>query len=447
MQQQDFREGNIWRQMFLFSTPIMVTNLLQVSYQLIDSLWVGNLLGSNGLGAIAISSTIIFTVLSFIIGINNATLTIFSQQKGMEDSEGVTSFFNAFLVLLTCIAILLGIIGYVFSESFLILLGTPSEMLHDANTYLQINFMGILFLFGYNFIGTVLRALGDSRTPLRFVMLAVILNTILDPVFIHILGLGIDGAAYATIASEGAAFLYGIFLIIYNKLIPLTRLSIPKQKELFMILKLGIPAGLQMMVITGGVMAIMSVVTSFGKETVAGFGAAQRLDSIIMLPAMALGTAVNSMAGQNIGAKQVDRVHKIALYAMIYNLVIMFVIAILIVFLAPFGVKLFIQDKNAVEFGTQYLQTIAFFYPFLGINFVLNGIVRATGAMVQVLILNIISFWILRYPLTYLFSEILGGNGIAYGMGASFVISSIIAVLYYQYGKWSKNLLFENKKL
>lgn len=446
MQQQDFREGNIWRQMFLFSTPIMVTNLLQVSYQLIDSLWVGNLLGSNGLGAIAISSTIIFTVLSFIIGINNATLTIFSQQKGMEDSEGVISFFNAFLVLLTCIAILLGIIGYVFSESFLILLGTPSEMLHDANTYLQINFMGILFLFGYNFIGTVLRALGDSRTPLRFVMLAVILNTILDPVFIHILGLGIDGAAYATIASEGAAFLYGIFLIIYNKLIPLTRLSIPKQKELFMILKLGIPAGLQMMVITGGVMAIMSVVTSFGKETVAGFGAAQRLDSIIMLPAMALGTAVNSMAGQNIGAKQVDRVHKIALYAMIYNLVIMFVIAILIVFLAPFCVKLFIQDKNAVEFGTQYLQTIAFFYPFLGINFVLNGIVRATGAMVQVLILNIISFWILRYPLTYLFSEILGKNGIAYGMGASFVISSIIAVLYYQYGKWSKNLLFENKK-
>ncbi|MEF7658731.1 MATE family efflux transporter [Bacillus thuringiensis] len=446
MQQQNFTTGDIWKQLFLFSTPIMVTNLLQVSYQFIDSLWVGNLLGANGLGAIAVSSTVIFTILSFIIGINNATLTIFSQQKGMKDREGLTSFLNAFIVLLTSLSIGLGITGYLFSEDILVLLGTPPEMLREANAYLQINFIGILFLFGYNFIGTVLRALGDSRTPIQFVIIAVILNTILDPLFIHVLGLGIDGAAYATILSEGVAFAYGMFLIINKGLIPLTQLSVPKRGEFILILKLGIPAGLQMMAITGGVMAIMSVVTSFGKDVVAGFGAAQRLDSVIMLPAMALGTAVNSMAGQNIGAKQMNRVHKIAFYAMIYNLVIMFIVAVFIVFLAQFCVKLFIQDKHAVEFGTKYLQTIAFFYPFLGINFVLNGIVRASGAMIQVLVLNIISFWVLRYPLTLLFSGKLGDNGIAYGMGVSFVISSIIAFLYYRYGKWDQKFLFNSNK-
>jgi putative MATE family efflux protein len=446
MPQQDFTQGSIWKQLFLFSTPILLTNLLQVSYQFIDSLWVGNLLGATGLGAIAVSSTVIFTVLSFIIGINNATLTILSQQKGMEDKAGLKSFLNAFVVLLTCMSIGLGLIGFFFSESILMLLGTPSEMLQEANSYLQINFIGILFLFGYNFIGTVLRALGDSRTPLRFVLLAVILNTILDPLFIHTFGLGVEGAAYATIISQGAAFLYGMFLIIRKKLIPLTKPSVPKSEEVLLILKLGIPAGLQMMAISGGVMAIMSVVTSFGEGVVAGFGAAQRLDSVIMLPAMALGTAVNSMAGQNIGAKQMNRVHKIAFYATFYNLAIMLVIALLIVLFAQFGVKLFIQDENAVEFGTQYLQTIAFFYPFLGINFVLNGIVRAAGAMIQVLVLNIISFWVLRYPLTYLFAKLFGDNGIAYGMGVSFVISSVIAFLYYRYGKWDQKVLFEGEK-
>src|SRR5699024_5844409 len=163
-----------------------------------------------------------------------------------------------------------------------------------------------------------------------------------------------------------------------------------------------------------------------------GFGAAQRLDSLLMLPAMALGTAVNSMAGQNIGAGKWKRVNQIALYGVVYNVAIVFVSIILIILFAEFGIKLFIQEKDAVHFGTQYLKTIAFFYPFLGINFILNGIVRASGAMMQVLILNIISFWVLRYPLTYLLSSIFGEKGIGYGMGTSFVISSMIAFLYYR---------------
>ena len=290
----------------------------------------------------------------------------------MIDRGGLNSFLNDLIVLLTCLSIILGITGYLFSENILVLLGTPSEILQEANTYLLINFIGILFLFGYNFIGTVLRALGDSRTPIQFVIIAVILNTILDPLFIHVFELGLDGAAYATILSEGVAFAYGVYSIIDKRLITLTQLSVPKREEMFLILKLGIPAGLQ-------VMAIMSVVTSFGKDVVAGLCAAQRLDSVIMLPAIALGTAVNSMAGQNIGAKQMNRVHKIALYAMIYDFLIMFIVAIFIVFLAQLCIKLFITDIHAVEFGTKYLQTIAFFHPFLGVNFVLNGIVGASG--------------------------------------------------------------------
>ncbi|PWW31824.1 putative MATE family efflux protein [Cytobacillus oceanisediminis] len=446
MNQQDFTKGNIFKQLLIFSAPIMLTNLLQVSYQFIDSLWVGNLLGANALGAIAVSGTVIFTVLSFIIGINNAALTILSQQKGGDNEKGLKRYLNAFVVILTVLSIGLGLAGFLFSEKILAFMGTPMGMISDAASYLQINFLGILFLFGYNFIGTVLRALGDSKTPLIFVLIAVILNAILDPLFIWTFNLGIEGAAYATIVSQGIAFLAGTALILRKNLAPFTMPSWPQKEEASLIFKLGIPSGLQMTVISAGVMAIMSVVTSFGGDVVAGFGAAQRIDSIIMLPAMALGTAVNSMAGQNIGGNEWNRVHKIALYGVIYNLAFMLIIALLTVLLAEYGVNLFIQDKEALEYGTEYLKMIAFFYPLLGINFILNGIVRASGAMFQVLVLNIISFWVLRYPLTYLFSKFMGEKGIAAGMGVSFAISSVIAFIYYRYGKWDEQKLFEEGK-
>src|SRR5690606_29154197 len=327
MKQQNFTTGSIWRQLITFSFPMLLTNLLQVSYQFIDSLWVGNLLGADSLGAVAVSSTVIFTVLSFIIGVNNATLTILSQLKGREDDTGLKSYVNAFTVILGSMAILLGVVGFVFAEHILQLLGTPNELIKEATSYLQINLIGILFLFGYNFVGTVFRALGNSKTPLQFVIIAVILNTILDPIFIYTFNWGIEGAAYATIVAQGIALLYGLFISLRKNIIPFSIPSIPKREEVSLILKQGIPSGLQMTVISAGSAAIMVVVTSFGSATVAGFGAAQRLESIIMLPAHALGTAVNSMAGQNIAAHKWKRVNKITLYATLLNLAAMLIAA------------------------------------------------------------------------------------------------------------------------
>lgn len=444
--QQNFTEGNIAKQIFIFSAPIMVTNLLQVSYQFIDSLWVGNLLGGNALGAVAVSSTVIFTILSFIIGINNATLTILSQQKGKEDEHGLKKYLNAFVVLLAIMGVILGIIGFFAAEPILQLLGTPESMLEQAKIYLQINAAGIFFLVGYNFIGTVLRAIGDSRTPLRFVTLAVLLNAFLDPLFISGLNLGVEGAALATVTSQGAAFLYGIYYVRKGRLVPFSRPAVPAGEEIRLILGLGVPSGLQMSVISAGAAAIMSVVTSHGPEVVAGFSAAQRLDSVLMLPAMALGTAVNSMGGQNIGAGKWQRVFQIARFGILYNLAIMLVVALGLFLSAHVLIRMFIDDPEAVRFGSKYLTIVAFFYPFLGFNFILNGIVRASGAMYQVLVLNILSFWVLRFPLTSLFSDWLGEDGIAYGMGVSFVISSLFAFLYYRFGKWKNKQIFSEDR-
>ncbi|MEN2767172.1 MATE family efflux transporter [Ornithinibacillus xuwenensis] len=440
--QHDFTQGNIFKQLIMFSGPIMLANLLQTSYQLIDSLWVGNLLGADALGAVAISGSIIFTVLSFIIGLNNAALTILSQQKGKKNQEGLQRYLNAFVVLLSIMSVSLGAVGFIFAEQLLQLLGTPEAIMDSAKSYLQINFLGMLFLFGYNFISTVLRALGNSKTPLRFVFVAVVLNLVMDPLFIAVFDMGIDGAAYATIISQGIAFLYGVFHVLHKRLAPFSIPKPPSLNEIKLILHLGIPSGLQMSVISAGSAAIMSVVTTFGSSVVGGFGAAGRLDSIIMLPAHALGTAVGSMAGQNIGVRNWGRVNKIAKYGVLYNFLVMAFVGLLVVLFAEYAVRMFIQEEEAVQFGTKYLQIIALCYPFLGINFILNGVVRASGAMYQVLALNVISFWVLRYPLTFLFSQMYGNIGIAIGMGLSFIISSIFAFLYFRYGKWRQKVLF-----
>ncbi|MCD2137282.1 MATE family efflux transporter [Salinicoccus halitifaciens] len=442
--QYDFTTGPILKPLILFSGPIMLTNLLQTSFQIVDSLWVGNILGAEALGAVAVATTILVTVLSFILGLNNAALTILSQQYGRRDDAGLRNYLNAFIVIMSMMSVGFGIAGYISAEPLLRLIGTPEAIMDMAVTYLQISFLGMFFLFGYNFINTVLRALGDSKTPMRIVLIAVIMNAVLAPLFMFVLDLGIVGAALATVISQGLAFLYSIQHSFRHRLIPFSRPTLPKKHEVSLILSLGIPGGLQMAVIHAGIAAILSVVTGFGSDTVAGFSAAQRLDSLIMLPAMALGTAVNSMAGQNIGVGNWSRVKKIARYASLYNFGLMVSVAILAIIFAEHAIRLFIQDEAAVAFGTTYLRTVALCYPFLGLNFVLNGIVRASGAMYQVLILNIISFWILRFPLADIFSSLYGETGIGIGMGVSFIISSGFAYLYYKFGGWKRKVLFKN---
>lgn len=443
--QRDFTKGSILKPLILFSGPIMLTNLLQTSFQIVDSLWVGNILGAPALGAVAVATTILVTVLSFILGLNNAALTILSQQYGKQNHEGLKRYLNAFIIIMTLMAAGFGVLGYIFAEELLLLIGTPESILDQARVYLQISFLGMFFLFAYNFVNTVLRALGDSKTPMRIVLLAVIMNAVLAPVFIGVLDLGIEGAAFSTVVSQGIAFLYSVYHSMRHKLIPFTRPSLPNRAEVSLILRLGIPAGLQMAVIHAGIAAILSVVTQFGGDTIAGFSAAQRLDSLIMLPAMALGTAVNSMAGQNIGVNDWNRVRKIATLAAVYNFAIMSAVAVFVIIFAEAGMRLFIQDEAAVRFGTEYLRIVALCYPFLGLNFVLNGIVRASGAMYQVLVLNIISFWVLRYPLTELFSSMFGQAGIGLGMGVSFISSSLFAFMYYKFGKWDRKQIFKEK--
>jgi len=438
----DFTVGPIPRKLFLFSLPILLTNLLQATMQLVNGLWVGNLLGNEAFASVTVATMVLAVVLAFVLGLNNATLTIFAQLRGAGDDDGIHSYLGAFTILLVTLSTVVGIAGYRSTEWLLVLLNTPPSIMDAATSYLRINFVGTLFLVGYNFIGTMLRAFGDSRTPLYFVLLATVLAAVLGPLFIAGLGMGVAGAAWAMVLAQATAFLYSlVYLARRPGRYPL-RPRLPGFSEFRTILELGIPSGIQMIVIYAGSAVILSLVNSYGDGVVAGFGAAQRLDSIILLPAVALGMAVNAMAAQNIGANQWPRVTQITRTGVMFNVAVMMAIsAVLLIWAEPL-IRLFIQDQASVAFGVSYLRTIATFYPFIGLNFIFNGVVRGSGAMFQVLALNIISLWVLRVPLAYGLANVRNEQGIALGIGISFLISSLFSFAYYRWGRWREKQLF-----
>lgn len=438
----DFTVGSIPRKLFVFSLPILLANLLQASMQLVNGLWVGNLLGSEAFAAVTVATALLMVVLAFVLGLNNATLTIFAQLRGAGDDEGIRTYLGAFAILLITLSVIIGTGGYVFADRLLLLLDTPPSILEPARVYVRINFAGTLFLVGYNFIGTMLRAFGDSRTPLYFALLATVLAGILGPVFMAGLGLGVEGAAWAMVLAQAIAFLYGIVHLARRPARYPFRPRRPFFSEFRTIFDLGLPSGIQMIVIYAGSAVILSLVNSYGDNVVAGFGAAQRLDSIILIPGVALGMAVNAVAAQNIGAGRWSRVAQTTRVGVLFNVGIMSAIAALLLLGAEPLIRLFIQDPGSVAFGVAYLRTIAVFYPFIGLNFIFNGVVRGSGAMFQVLALNIISLWILRVPLAYGLSALYDENGIALGIGVSFMLSSLFSMGYYRWGGWREKELF-----
>lgn len=443
---QDFTKGSISRSLVTFSFPILLTYFLQGSMLLINSMWVGNLLGSTEFAAVTVGTTVTMIVLAFVMGMNNATLTIFAQLRGLNDPEKTRSYLSTFTLILLALSVAAGGFGYVFAKPILMLLKTPATVIEPAVMFLRVQFMGVIFLAGYSYIGTVLRAFGDSKTPFYFVLLSTLLAAGFGPLFMGWLNWGMVGAALVPVVAQAIGFI-GLLIFLSRKYQHHKfRFSAPRLSEVRTILRLGIPSGAQMIVIHAGLTVILSLVNTLGKEAVAGFGAAQRLDNIVLLPAIALSATVNTMAAQNIGAGKWDRVAQITRTGNALNTTIMASISILLFTLADPLTRLFIQDEGSVEFGTTYLKTIAFFYPFLGLNFIFNAVVRSSGAMFQVLVLNIISLWVLRVPLTHLATSLYGDRGVAMGIGVSFVISSLFSFAYYKWGSWKDRDLFASQK-
>ncbi|HYX06997.1 MAG TPA: MATE family efflux transporter, partial [Bacteroidales bacterium] len=283
---KDLTEGKESRLIFQFALPMLLGNVFQQMYNIVDSIIVGNTLGKNALASVGASFPIIFTVISLIVGIASGSTVIIAQFYGAKNIEKVKRAIDTMYISLFVGALIVGSLGVIFAQKIFLLIGLPNELLPQATIYLRIYLSGILVFFGFNGTSAVLRGMGDSRTPLYFLIGSTLFNIGLDLLFILGLGMGIGGAALATLISQGGAF---ITMIIYlNKRHEIIRFRLKGlvfDKDLFRkSLRIGLPTGLQQTFVALGMMALLGIVNTFGTDVVAAYSVATRIDSIAMLP-------------------------------------------------------------------------------------------------------------------------------------------------------------------
>lgn len=441
---RDFTTGSISRHLIAFSLPMFMGNLLQALYNIIDSIWVGRFLGSDALASVSVSFPIIFILVSLVMGVTMGTTTLVGQYYGAKKPDLMHKTIGNSFLLLTISGTVITIFGIIFSTSLLRLINTPPEIIEMADGYLRYFMFGILWIFWYNCTNSILRGLGDSKTPLKFLVYATILNIILDPLLIFGIGpfpaLGVKGAALATIISQGLSAVISLrYLFFTSGLVKLNRkLWIPDYDLIRIILKIGLPTGIQQTLVSLSALIVSSLINLFGKTIVAGFGAAVRIDHFAIMPAMSIGLAVTSLVAQNIGAGKEHRVKECVYWSSLLGTAITAIVLIAALTIPELLLSPFTTDADVLEAGTLYLFYIAFSYIPLSLMFTLGGVFRGAGDTMANMIITLISLWLIRVPLAAYLSKqpALGIRGIWIAMTASPYVGLALNYFYYRWGKW-----------
>lgn len=448
-QTNDLTSGSVLKHLIAFSVPLLLGNILQALYNTVDSIWVGRFIGPQALGAVSVSFPLIMILISLVIGLTVGTTVLVSQYAGANNREMIEKTINNSFLILGSGAIIVTIIGLIFSEKILIMMNTPADILGYATDYLEVFFLGLVFMFGYNILSSILRGLGDSKTPLKFLFIATVTNLILDPLFILGIGpipkMGIQGAALATAISQALSFFLALrHLNKTNHLISFRISALKYDKELTArLVKIGLPSGVEQIAVSMGMVVIASLINKFGWETTAAFGAASRIDQFAFFPAMSLGLAVSTLAGQNIGAGKYERLKEIYKWGSIATITVTGITTVLVLISPTFILKMFTTDAQVLKIGSQYLRILGLSYIPFAMSFVVNGMLRGAGVTLPSMFFSIASLWIIRVPLGNYLSSIdsLGSNGIWIAMAVSSVLSLVMSQVYYSSGVWKKKTL------
>ncbi|NLC63705.1 MAG: MATE family efflux transporter [Thermoanaerobacterales bacterium] len=449
----DFTSGSIPRHLINFSYPLFLGNLLQSLYNAVDTMWVGKFLGPNSLAAVSVSFPIIFILVSLIIGLSMATTVLVGQYKGAKNETMVKKTINNSMLLLSIAAGVLTVLGIVFHKAILILMNTPEAIMESASGYLIITFVGLIFVFGYNTLSAVLRGLGDSKTPLVFLLYTTVINIVLDPIFIFGLGpiprMGVNGAALATIVAQGISFYLAVrYLNRSNHLLAIKISQLKYDKDLTSkIFKIGLPAGLQHTVVALGSTVVMSITNTFGETIVAAWGAASKIDSFAFMPFMSIGLATSSLTAQNIGAGKTKRVIETMKWSSLIAIIIAITTSILIWFFPQELLRMFTDEMALLQEGTAMLRILSLSYVPFSMLWVSNGVIRGAGDTFVIMIISIVSLWGIRIPLAYYLSGStqLGSNGIWAAISISSTLSAIFSLLYYFSGRWKNKSIIQER--
>ena len=430
----DMTQGNPTKHLLLFALPTLIGNIFQQIYNLADSIIVGRFVGANAFAAIGATSSITFLFFALCNGIGGGGGIVVSQFYGAHEDANVKKCIVNTALIMLIVPLVIGTLGFIFVPQFLRILSTPENILFDAISYTRYMCVGLLFVSLYNFLSSMLRALGDSKTPLYFLIFSIVLNITLDIIMVCILHKGIQGAALATIISQlTSVILCSIHAYRTNPYFRFTCDDIQFSRQMcYKVIRLGVPMSIQFGLIAISSMAVQRIVNSYGTIVVAAFTATNRIEQLIHQPYTTLGTSISTFSGQNFGAKKNDRV----LSGYYSGIRIMIILTVVLIFIMQFFGRaitgLFVEDEAIISLGAMGLRITSLFYLALGMIYVIRGILTGIGDAFFSLFNGIVEI-IGRFTIPALFCSYLGFGeaGIWISSGVVWLISGVTAWIRY----------------
>ena len=438
--------GSIPRTLFAFALPILLGNVLQSINGSINSIWVGKFLGTAALTATNNANIVMFLLLGGVFGITMASTILIAQAVGGRRTEEAKRVVGTSATFFMMLAVVFAAFGMAFSPHVLAWMGTPHDALPLAVAYMRVMFLALPSSYAFFFINAALRGAGDSKTPFYYLVVSVVLDIALNPLFIFGLGpvpaLGIAGSATATLVAQGVS-LVGLVRHVYRRRNPLAlhrgefhMLRVDWSIVRTLVLK-GIPMGLQMMVLSTSMVLFLQIVNRFGSATAAAFAASMQLWNYVQMPALALGAAVSSMAAQNIGAGLWDRVGQTARYGVLFNFALTGVPVLLIYLVSGHALGVFLPaGSDSVGIAEHINHIVLWSFPLFGITMVLSGVVRAAGAVVAPLLILAVAMLGVRAPVAWLTIDRYGVDAVWWSFTFSSTIAAGLTLAYYRYGNW-----------
>lgn len=447
---QDMTKGNPMKLLVFFALPMLLGNIFQQVYSLVDTIIVGKYLGEDALAGIGSTGTVTSLMLCLIFGLCNGAGIVMAQCFGGEKYDQLRKAVTALIYITGTMGLFVTISGKLLVTSFIKILGIPEEIAGYSSAYLQIRFTFIIGSMAYNAASSILRSVGDSKTPLYSLIVGSILNIVLDLTFILEWNMGIEGASYATVISQWVTAVICIFYLYrHRQELHISGLKkVPEKKMILLIFKTGVPSAFQSGAISIGSMSVQRLINSYGEATMAAYAAATKLDNIAIQVIVSLGASMSVFTGQNMGQRNFKRIQEGLRVTLRLMMISSISIAVLVLALKGQAMHLFLDAdaaQEAIKIGEEYLSIIGIAYVIAGIMQSYQNLIRGAGD-VNVCMIAGLAELSARIFFAYLLSPILGKTGIWLATPLSWGCGCIIPVVRYYTGKWKGKMLVEEQK-
>ncbi|MGL5381002.1 MATE family efflux transporter [Clostridium sp.] len=380
---KDMTTGSPVKLILTFSIPLLIGNIFQQFYSMVDTIIVGRFLGVQALAAVGATGSLSFLVIGFIIGLTGGFSVLVAQRFGANDDEGLKKAVANSIILSAIMTVIITVLSVLLAKPLLTLMNTPADIINDATSYIKIIYGGSVAAIFYNMISSILRSVGDSKTPLYFLIISSILNIILDIVFIVNFSMGVAGAAYATVVSQGLSAI--LCLIYVYKKFPILKLEKKhwkiKKSYISRQLRIGIPMALQFSITAMGVMVLQAALNIFGSTVIAAYTAASKVEQLLMQPSITFGVTMATYSAQNLGAGKIHRIKEGVKKCTIICIVTSIIASIIMILFGGSFTKLFLSDSDpsVIAYARQYLNTVSLFFIPLGLIFIYRNTLQGIG--------------------------------------------------------------------